>query len=125
MINIADEANNSEPQEEVDDDDVVVMQFRPKQPPVELADDNEEAIPTNETEEITIDEPITENDVIEVEENAEDVEEFEEDGIAIPPTASLKRLTKAKLIELGQTLGLKLSMKQTKQTMLDAIETLR
>ena len=50
---------------------------------------------------------------------------LEEDGIAIPPTASLKRLTKAKLIELGQTLGLKLSMKQTKQTMLDAIETLR
>lgn len=43
----------------------------------------------------------------------------------LPSSSNLKRMTKAQLIELGTTFGLTLSMKDTKNTLLEQLETLR
>lgn len=43
----------------------------------------------------------------------------------LPSESALKRMTKAKLVDLGQTLGLTLNIKDTKKTLLEQLETLR
>ena len=43
----------------------------------------------------------------------------------LPSESMLKRMTKAQLVELGQTFGLTLNMKDTKNTLLEQLETIR
>ncbi len=144
LINIADEANTASAEEELEEEEqeeVVVMQFRPKDPPMEILEDEVEP-DSNETSvehdsSYTIEtsvEPDTSDtnetsDEIDLEDDKQmDIsknETIENVDSSLPISSALKRLTKAKLVEMGVEFGLDLSMKQTKQTMLDAFETIR
>jgi hypothetical protein len=48
---------------------------------------------------------------------------IEEDGL--PPSSSLKRMTKAQLVDLGSRFGMTLDPKDTKNALLEQLETLR
>lgn len=146
LINLADER-----EQEVASEDVVVMEFKPKEDDAENEGANESDIEASTTEASTNDGPIESTDEdseenedvegsIEVEESADntDTEENpsedivsethtdrEQDSPELPSPSTLKRMTKAQLIELGDTFGLTLSTKDTKNTLLEQLETLR
>ena len=153
LINLADE------QAQDTAEDVVVMEFKPKDSAEISADIEASAIATDEvsmedtssdegseressseessesdedssneedSEEVnsTSDEEIN-TSTVDQETEGDTSETVETSTNELPSESALKRMTKAKLVDLGQTFGLTLNIKDTKKTLLEQLETIR
>jgi hypothetical protein len=141
LINLADE--KAEDQEE----DVVVMEFKPKDDQADNQGDTTDEMSVENQEDPEEDsdsssEEISKQTDSEQENSQEDDEEnasgevdrttesdtsepVVESETALPNSTALKKMTKAQLVKLGGTFGMTLSMKDTKNTLLEQLETLR
>lgn len=145
LINLADDRRDT-------DEDVVVMEFKPKdnnatnlvgsddegsvedQEEKHESSSNEDSDSSSKENSLQTDsKEIDEEDIAKEEndsvmmdsETESDTNKTPEPDIEFPSSTALKRMTKAQLIELGSSFGMTLSMKDTKNTLLEQLETLR
>ena len=152
LINLADEKTENTVNEDSDDDDMVVMEFRPKNTDGDTEDstnvdsendddsedsseDSSEDNSDDSSEEssasenaipVTTDEqnhPTNTDDSTTVDNTKKETTSTTE--ATLPSSAELKRMTKAQLVALGEQFGLAMKIKDLKQTLLEQLETLR
>ena len=141
LINLADERVDTE------DEDVVVMEFKPKGEHADNEGDIADAISEEDSDssseefsESSSDEDSAESEQYSHEDSNKNIENdsavdletkpattevVTEPETELPNATVLKRMTKAQLVELGNSFGITLSMKDTKNTLLEQLETLR
>ena len=152
LINLADD------RAEEADEEVVVMEFKPKdtdersnddsptpdsdsdlhvenasnEPPEEdsSSEDSSESDEDSTNEETVKEDNSTSDDEINTSKVDQEIEGdtskiVEPSTDALPSGSALKRMTKAQLVELGQTFGLALNIKDTKKILLEQFETIR
>lgn len=145
LINLADERTET-------DEEVVVMEFKPKDDNTDsedvltdessIEDQDEDSESSSEEQADSSSEENSEQtdseqenveesddkekyDAVVDHETESDTSEVSDSEIELPSSTALKRMTKAQLVELGSSFGMTLSMKDTKNTLLEQLETLR
>lgn len=143
LINLADE------RAEDTEEDVVVMEFKPKdsvEESIEIAEDDGEETYQDDSEEdsssddsseseessqeesegtqSTSDEE-TDNPTVDPEAETDTSQTVEFSTKKLPSASALKRMTKAQLVKLGTDFGITLDIKDTKKTLLEQLETIR
>ena len=143
LINLADE------RVEDTDEDVVVMEFKPKdivEEPVEIAVEDDVTITQDDSEDIGSSEDAPKSDGASQKEFNEELSTSKEETNSptvdpeaetdttntvdsptnkLPSASALKRMTKAQLVKLGTDFGITLDIKDTKKTLLEQLETIR
>jgi len=143
LINLADE------RVEDTEEDVVVMEFKPKESveeTVDIDEDDGEDLSQDNLEEDSSSEESSESEASSQEESEAEqaILDEETDNVTVDPKAetdtsqtvesstqklpsasALKRMTKAQLVKLGTDFGVTLDIKDTKKTLLEQLETIR